>query len=235
MQRTTKRSLDQLVGEQIARWQQRGMEQKKAGSNRHIPCITVSRDPGSGGALVARQLAKDLEMDLIGVQIIKQVAERADVSEKVIQSLDNKGVRLLDSWMDSLFQTRHISPDEYLYHLSKVVGTIGKQGNAIIMGRGGQFLLPPEENFRVRITALRETQIRNIMQSKKFDQTTAESYVSKTAADRDAFHRKYFTADWKDAVHYDLIINTSYLGIKGAVAGIEAAFAVWKDVPHKSK
>ena len=93
MQRTTKRSLDQLVGEQIARWQQRGMEQKKAGSNRHIPCITVSRDPGSGGALVARQLAKDLEMDLIGVQIIKQVAERADVSEKVIQSLDNKGVR----------------------------------------------------------------------------------------------------------------------------------------------
>ena len=111
------------------------MEQNKAGSNRHIPCITVSRDPGSGGALVARQLAKDLEMDLIGVQIIKQVAERADVSEKVIQSLDNKGVRLLDSWMDSLFQTRHISPDEYLYHLSKVVGTIGKQGNAISMGR----------------------------------------------------------------------------------------------------
>ena len=96
MQNTTIRSLDKIVGEQIANWQRRRIEQKKTGSHRPIPCITISRDPGSGGAEVARHLAKDLEMNLIGV-IIQQIAEQADVSEKIITSLDEKGVRLRDS------------------------------------------------------------------------------------------------------------------------------------------
>jgi len=182
---------------------------------------------------VARHLAKDLEMDLMGVKIIQQIAERADVSEKVIESLDEKGVRLRDSWIDSLFRTRHIWPDEYLGHLSKVVGTIGKQGNAIIMGRGGQFILPPEEAFRIRITALREIQIRNVMRSKNVDFETSERYVYKTEADRNAFHCKYFSADWKNPIYYDLIVNTSYMGIEGAVAAVKAAFAVWKNLQYK--
>jgi cytidylate kinase len=227
MQKTTIRSLDKIVGEQIANWQRRRVEQKKTDSHRPIPCITISRDPGSGGAEVARHLAKDLEMDLVGVKIIQQIAEQADVSEKIITSLDEKGVRLRDSWIDSLFRTRHIWPDEYLRYLSKVVGTIGKQGNAIIMGRGGQFILPPEENFRIRITALREIQIRNVMRSKNVDFETAERYVYRTEADRNAFHCKYFIADWKNPIYYDLIVNTSYMGIEGAVAAVKAAFAVW--------
>jgi cytidylate kinase len=233
MQNTTSRSLDQIVGEQIANWQRRRIERKKTDSYRPIPCITISRDPGSGGAEVARHLAKDLEMDLIGVKIIQQIAERADVSEKVIESLDEKGVRLRDSWIDSLFRTRHIWPDEYLGHLSKVVGTIGKQGNAIIMGRGGQFILPPEESFRIRITALREIQIRNVIRSKNVDFETAERYVYKTEADRNAFHCKYFIADWKNPIYYDLILNTSYMGVEGAVAAVKAAFAVWKSRQYK--
>jgi len=233
MQNTTSRSLDQIVGEQIANWQRRRIEQKKTDSHRPLPCITISRDPGSGGAEVARHLAKDLEMDLIGVKIIQQIAERADVSEKVIESLDEKGVRLRDSWIDSLFRTRHIWPDEYLGHLSKVVGTIGRQGNAIIMGRGGQFILPPEETFRVRLVAPREIRIRNVMRGSHTDFETSERYVYKTEADRNAFHCKYFNADWKNPIHYDLIVNTSYMGIEGAVAAVNAAFAVWKSRQYK--
>jgi hypothetical protein len=32
---------------------------------------------------------------------------------------------------------------------------------------------------------------------------------------------------------YDLTVNTGYMGIKGAIAEIKAAFAVWKDVHYK--
>ena len=35
-----------------------------------------------------------------------------------------------------MFRTYHIWPDEYLRHLTQVVGTIGKQGNTVIVGRG---------------------------------------------------------------------------------------------------
>lgn len=234
MQRTTSRSLDHIVGEQITKWQNQRIEQKKKAATYHPrPCITVSRDPGSGGTDLARRLAKDLNMDLIGSKIIQQVAERADISEKVIASLDEKEVRVRDFWLDSLFRTRHIWPDEYIRYLSKVIGTIGKQGNTIIIGRGGQFILPPEETFRVRLIAPREIRIRNVMRDSNADLEAAERYVYRTEADRNAFHCKHFGADWTNPVFYDLTINTGYMGIEGAVAAVKSAFAEWDNLRHK--
>ena len=231
MQRTTSRSLDQLVGDQIAKWQrQRAAEKKKTVAHRPSPCITISRDPGSGGTQIARILAKDLGMDLIGVQIIQQIAERADISEKVIATLDEKEVRLRDFWLDSLFRTRHIWPDEYLHHLTKVIGTIGKHGNAIVMGRGGQFILPPEDTFRVRFIAPRDIRIRNVMKDSNTDLENSERYVYKTEADRNAFHCKHFRADWKDPLHYDLVVNTGHMGAEAAAASVKAVFAIWKEL-----
>ncbi|TRZ76086.1 MAG: cytidylate kinase-like family protein [Deltaproteobacteria bacterium] len=233
MKRETSRSLDHLVGDQIAKWDRQRIEQKKkAEQYRPRPCITISRDPGSGGTEVARRLARDLDMDLVGSKIIQQVAERADISEKVIASLDEKEVRLRDSWLDSLFRTCHIWPDEYVRYLTKVVGTIGRQGNAIIIGRGGQFILPPEETFRVRLIAPREVRIRKVMEDSASDLENAERYVYKTEADRNAFLRKHFHADWTDSGYYDLIVNTGSLGIEGAVAVVKAAFAEWKKHPQ---
>ncbi len=172
-------------------------------------------------------------MDLIGSKIIQQVAERADISEKVIASLDEKQVRLRDLWLESLFRTRHILPNEYLRYLAKVVGTIGKQGNTVIIGRGGQFLLPPEETFRIRLVGPREVRIRNVMRHSNTDYETSERYVSKTEADRNAFHCRHFGADWTNPVYYDLTVNTGTLGTDGAVAAAEAAFALWKDIPRR--
>ncbi|MFZ4439070.1 MAG: AAA family ATPase [Syntrophales bacterium] len=228
MKRVTSRSLDHLVGDQINKWEHQRIDQKKSSEPyRPCPCITISRDPGSGGTEVARRLAQDLGMDLMGAKIIQQVAERADMSEKVIASLDEKEVRLRDSWLDSLFRTNHLWPDEYVHHLTKVIGTIGKQGNAIIIGRGGQFILPPDETFRVRLVALREFRIHNVMRDSKTDFETAERYVYKTEADRNAFHHKHFRADWTNPIHYDLIVNTGSLGFEGTVAVVKNAFAEW--------
>ena len=233
MKRETSRWLDHLVGEQIAKWGRLRIEQKKkAEGYPPRPCITISRDPGSGGTKVARRLAQDLGMDIMGSKIIQQIAERADISEKVIASLDEKEFRRRDFWIDSMFLTRHIWPDEYLRYLTKVIGTIGKQGNAIIIGRGGQFILPPEETFRVRLIAPQEIRIRNVMRDSATDFENAKRYVYKTEADRNAFHHKHFRADWMDPGYYDLIVNTGPLGIEGAVAVVRAAFAEWKKYPR---
>jgi cytidylate kinase len=223
------RSLDALVDEQLAKWQQQRLERKKEAARQRGFCITISREPGSGGSEVARRLASELSMDIIGAQIIHQVAEQAGISEKVIASLDEKEVSRRDSWIDSLFRTRHLWPDEYLHHLTRVIGTIGKQGNAVIVGRGAQFILPPQETFRVRLIAPRDIRIRNVMRDSQTGFDESERYVYNTEANRSAFHRKYFNVDWADADYYDLVINTGFMGVEGAVACVKAAFSVWKN------
>lgn len=228
MKSATARSVEQIVEEQIVKWQKQRLEKKKDKPT-YIPrpCMTISREPGSGGTAIAAQLAEELGMDLVGRKIIQQVAERTDLSEKVITSLDEKDVRRIDSFLDSLFTARHIWPDEYLPHLSKVIAAIGKQGNTIIIGRGGQFLLPPSESFRVRISAPQGVRIRNAMRYSGSNFETAERYIQKADEDRKAFHRKHFGADWADSSYYDLVANTGSLGFEGSITVIKTAFAEW--------
>jgi len=193
------------------------------------PVITVSRETGSGGSQVARLLAEDLKMDLIGGQIINKVAESAKMSTKVVETLDEKAITTLDSWIDSLFVSRQLWPDVYLRHLTKVIATIGEHGNAIIVGRGAHLILPPENTLRLRFVAPLEKRIERIMEYRKsMTRQEAEQYIQKKDADRKGFIKKYFHADAGDPSLFDMVLNTGAIGIDGAAQMVKEAFTATK-------
>lgn len=226
--KTQVRSVEQLVEDQLKRWQAQTKALKTKGTKPGY-VITISREPGSGGSEIARRLATALEMDLIGAQIIQKIAESANMSAKVIASLDEKEVTRRDNWLDSLFETRHLWLDQYLYHLTKVIGTIGRQGNVIIVGRGAQYILPPDDTFRVRLIAPMEIRIQNVMKDFGSSREESEKYIIKTDSDRRAYLRKYFNADVTDPSDYDMVINTGKFGIDFTVEIIKNAFSLWKN------
>ena len=167
-------------------------------------------------------------MDLLGAQIIQKIAESANMSAKVIESLDEKEVTRRDDWLSALFETRHLWVDDYLHHLTKVIGTFGRQGNMIIVGRGAQYILPPDDTFRLRFIAPMETKIENVMHHSDCTKENAKKYVIKTDSDRRAYLRKYFNADVTDPSHYDMVLNTGKIGIDGSVEAVAIAFTLWK-------
>lgn len=223
MQRNN-RSVEQLVEEQLQKWNQRGKERTKAGIKAG-PVITISREPGCGGTEIAKHLAQQLDMDLFGGQIIQKVAESLEMSEKVIKSLDEKEMTKRDDWLTALFETRHLWPDRYLHHLTKVIGTIGRCGNAVILGRGANYILPQEHTFRVRFIAPMDIKLANVLRTTPEE---AKKYVLKTESGRQAFIRQYFHADITDPGHYDMVINMGKLSTDGAVDAVKAAFLSWK-------
>jgi len=218
------RSAEALVEEQLGKWRLAGKEREKE-KVKAGPVITLSRESGCGGTKIAQKLAKELGFDLMGGKIIQMVAESVEMSEKVICSLDEKEVTKRDDWLNSLFETRHLWPDQYLHHLTKVIGTIGRHGNAVILGRGANYILPQESTFRVRIIAPFEQRIKNATRTTEDE---ARRYLIKVDADREAFIRKYFNADVKDPSHYDLVINMRVISIDGAVKAVIEAFNSWK-------
>jgi cytidylate kinase len=220
------RSLGQLVEQQLGKWNFQFKERKKE-KEKPRPTIAISRETGASGSKVCKKLAKLLEMDLIGSEIIQQVAESTQMSTKVIESLDEKEVSARDNWLESLFETRHLWPEAYLFHLTKVIGTIGKHGNAIVVGRGAHYILPPEDTFRVRIIAPVDLRIKNIAREHNLSREEAKKYVVKTDSDRGAFVKKYFHTDWIDASHYDLILNTRFFDVEAAAKTIKLAFEAW--------
>ncbi len=218
------RSQWQLVETQLGKWNAM-MTERKREKAKPGKVITISREAGCGATKIAKKLAKALEMDLMSGKIIQMVAESVEMSDKVVCTLDEKEVTKRDDWLTSLFETRHLWPDQYLHHLTKVISTIGRHGNAIILGRGANFILPQKDAFSVRIIAPEDARIKNAMQTTDDE---AKRYIIKTDADRRAFIRKYFNTDITDPSYYDLIINMRAMSVDGAVETIKTAFSTWK-------
>jgi len=214
-----RKSHEKIIDEQVKKWEI--MRAQKTGKEEGIPVITVSREPGSGGRVVAERIARQLGLDLFHGEIIQEIAESADTSARILETLDEKGLSVLDDWISTLVNRRHLWPDQYLKHLMKVISTIGEHGRAVIIGRGASFILPREVMFRVRIVAPLEIRVKNVAHEFDVPYEEARRRVLRTESDRSAFVRKYFHADITDSVNYDLVINTGTLSIDAAVEAIK--------------
>lgn len=210
-----KRSIEQLVDEQVKKW---GFEHcSKSSETPAVNMVTVSRDPGSGGKLIAQGIAEELNFDMFHQNVIHEMAESAKVSSRVLESLDEKGLSMLDDWVSSVVYKKHLWPDEYLQHLLKVIGTIGKHGRAVIVGRGANFILPRESTFRLRVTAPSDFRAQKVAQEFDIPLQDAHRRVLKTESNRKAFIRKYFHSDITDPGNYDMVINTGNISLREAI------------------
>jgi len=220
------RTLDRLVDEQLSKWRTKRAADEKAMAEEKPPkpCLTMSIDPGSGGVEIAKRLAPLLGMDLLGSEIIQRIAESAEKSEQAVHTLDEKETSKLNSWLSSLFASQHLTPDEYLRHLTRVVATVGKLGNAMLLGRGAQYILPRETTFRVRIIAPLDMRIEKAARTTNQTRKEAEDFVLKMEYDRRSFVEQYFHRDVTNPLDYDLVVNTENLSIDAAVATIQTAF-----------
>ena len=209
------RSVEQIIEDQMRKWQ---MAKKEIGGQEKVlPVIAVSREPGSGGRILSQTLARRYGLDMFHQEVLHEMAASSKVSTTILESLDERGVSVLEDSISALVHERHLWPDRYLQHLMKVVGTIGKHGNAVIIGRGANFILPPQGRLRIRVTAPMDVRIARVANDYGATREDAQRRIIRTESNRRAFIRKYFNADIADPKNYDLIINTEMLTIDTAV------------------
>jgi cytidylate kinase len=226
------RSVLQIVEEQVRKWNFASQGPKPAKPK--ITVITVSREPGSGGNFIARGLSEKLGLDLFHQEVIHAMANSAKVSTRFVETLDEKAMNVLDEWIASLVDARHLWPDQYLQHLMKVIGTIGEHGSAVLVGRGGNFIVPPQRRMRVRVMAPMDSRIKNVAATFKVPAKTAKRRIVRTESERRAFIRKYFNANIDDPANYDLVVNTGTIGIDAAVDAIIGALGMSGEVLRRA-
>ena len=229
----TNTSIETFIKEQIEKW--------KKQTQTHIPVITISSEPGSGGRIIARGLAKRLGIDLFDRDIVKEISESAHISGVVIETMEKDRLSGIKDFISSLVNDRYLWPGVYLDHLMKVVAAIASHGNAIIVGRGANFLIPPEDRLSVRVIAPLETRVKNVAKEFGVTREEAKRRVINRENRRSTFIRQSFNADVTDPSNYDLVVNTQKLNIDaslGAVIGMVVGSkdtVVKKPVATKSK
>jgi cytidylate kinase len=219
---TKEESIAQFVKQQIRKWE-KGPVREKGKPQPRITVITVSMEPGSGGSRVAQEVADRFGFDYFHRDIIKGIAKSAKIRATVIETLEKERLSGIEDLIASLYKDQYLYPGIYMEHLLKVVHTIADHGRAVIVGRGANFIIPPDERFGVRVVAPLETRIQNVVRAYKVSAEKARKRVIARESRRTAFVRKSYNADISDPENYDLTINTARMPIESAVEVVVAA------------
>lgn len=178
------------------------------------PYLTISREQGSGGTEISHHLAERLGWRLYDREIIEAIASRTHVRQELVACFDEHHQSAMDTYLRNLFTGQRFDNTRYLYHFSQVVLSIAKLGRVIILGRGANFILPPEAGLRVRIVAPPEVRCRRLMAALNCDEKRARQIISEADKQQREFLQHHFHAHANDIFAYDVTINTTSLEVE---------------------
>ncbi len=239
MTKTMTEGMEKVLADQLGKWD--GVETRRKEARKFdLRVITVSRQAGSGGKLIAARVAQEAGLRYYDRELILKIAQSARTDEGAVESRDERGHSVMEGWFDSLVTQRqlmpqrylrhlNLRPDEYLEHLTKVVLEIGEGAGGVVVGRGANFIFPRENCLRVRIIAPLEMRMDYIANILDMSTVRAKLLILQREADRKAFAKHYFKADITDPDNYDIVLNMDVFTLDEAVTAVLAAWDAARD------
>ncbi|MEX2307921.1 MAG: cytidylate kinase-like family protein [Pirellulales bacterium] len=171
------------------------------------PYIAVSRETGVDAAEVARSIAAKLGWKVLDSELLDYIAEQYGVSRLALDYVDERGASWFHDTFGKWLDEQLVSQAEYVSRLGTVVLLAAQHESTIFVGRGAQFVLPPEAGLSVRLIAPRKQRIQRIAELRQCSQHEAEKFIEESDNGRAEFVRRYFQRDVADPQLYDLVIN----------------------------
>lgn len=171
------------------------------------PVVTLSRDYGSGGEVIAARLAQRLGVPLYDEQVLEEVALRLNDDPAIVKMMDESVGRAKDMWLYRLFSGHDIGQDAYRDSLIKVVMSLGRLGG-VIMGRGAHVILSENCALRVRIAGTPEICARRMAGQGHGSIEQELAKANEINHRRGKFTWDVFRSRLSDASQFDLTVNT---------------------------
>lgn len=191
------------------------------------PSIAISRDPGSGGQLIAEKVAKKLRWKVVDKTYMKRLASELNISASEFLHVDEHSRSWIADFLNTIFNPAYVSDIRYITHLKALLRHAAKKHNLVILGHGANLILPKAKCLRVRITASLTTRINSTYKFEhKSSQREAREWVEHIQRQRDQFIRQYFGVNPHNPWNYDLTISTDNLSLDQATQLIMHAFFI---------
>jgi len=174
--------------------------------------ITISREMGSQGDSIAKQIAQSLDYHLVDKEFIGQVLSQYGLVEF------DKEYEALPGFWDQFNAQREKRRDIIVEMLDHVIKAVAQHGNVVILGRSGFAVLGDfADVLNVRIWAPLPVRIKRLMGQQHITASQAEDLIQKNDQVRHNFIKTFYGVQWQDISRFDLIINTSKVSSYSAV------------------
>lgn len=191
--------------------------------------ITIGREFGSGGKYIGEKLAEELGIKLYDKEILSKTAEEMGIDLEVLESVDEKQEQSfwytyamgMYSSQESIETLTEVPSNERLFiEQSKVIENLAGNEDCIIIGRCSNIILknkPDVLNIFVYATDMNFKINRKMKYGKFKDIYEAEKMIETTDEERAKYYNHYTNRQWGNRDDYDLLIDTSKIGVDNAV------------------
>lgn len=203
--------------------------------------ISLEREFGCGAGAIAAQLAERLGWKLWDKLLTEEIARIAQVDPSAVkrcdERMDSRLHRLSKAfWRGSYERGTQLGhqifdTDRMMAMMEEIMDHIGKEGNAVVVGRGAPYLLRENPGaFHVFLYAPRAEKIRRTI-TDGYSAHEAEEMVDSVDRERIAYVKHYFDADWPTRSLYHIMVNTAV----GNEPAIETILATMRRVERSPK
>lgn len=198
--------------------------------------ITISREYGSGGRVIGRKIAENLGYEFFDKEIIDMAAESSGLSPDFIKKTEQN---ISSGWLYNLLLGSsftgasqngvqqlgsHVLPlQDQVFNAERNTILSLKDKNCVIVGRCADYifrtsdLVDSKDLLNIFIYADLDDKVKTAMKRHGWDEKEATKIVQQIDKRR-ANHYNTFTEDtWGDRKNYDLLVNSSTLGIEQTI------------------
>lgn len=192
--------------------------------------ITISRELGSCGDQVAELLCEQLGYCRVDKDMLMHIAEEAGVDTDTILEKERnvtQRARLVSGEMTSLYRKqasafeKKAALDDQTYEqvVRDTLECFAREGNAIIVGRGGQMVLSGWPTaLHIRLYAPPEVRVQRLMEREHLSQAEAEHRIVQSDEQKRQYIRHWHNnADWRNSKYYHLSIDTARFSLESVV------------------
>lgn len=183
--------------------------------------ITIGRQLGSGGRVIAQKLAQKFDCQFYDKEILNLAAKESGFSEKIFEQNDeHKG------FLKSLFHMRvphvsdvnfyksNISQEGLFQSQSDAIRKAAKKGSCVFVGRCADYILRDMPNVvNIFVTADIDWRAEQVIKRHQCTKEEALKIIHHAESSRASYYNYYTGKRWGDAASYDLCVDASILGI----------------------
>lgn len=204
-----------MIEEQVHFWKLSNSTEDKPYYKHPLPIITISREFGARGLEIATRLEQLIGFKVWDKDLLEVISERLGSNTNFLADLDERRQNAIEDAIFGFMNHKGTNLN-YLLYLVRAIHAIEKFGNAIIVGRGGNFICRNKKTFNVRIVAPFADRVNHIAQKEGLSKEEARIVVKNEERARSEFTLRNFNHDTSKPTEYDLVINSATMGVEGA-------------------
>lgn len=177
--------------------------------------ISVGREFGSGGHIVAAKLAEHFGLTLLDSNILAEIAKQNNTSEEYLRKYDESARNLFFSRTVNGFSN---SPEEIIAQMQfDYIKKKAETGDSfVVIGRCADYILRENPGLiRVFILGDAEAKIKRTAEREGISAEKAKVRMEQADKRRKYFHNTHSENKWGDSRSYDITVNSSKLGLDG--------------------